>query len=186
MTPTTSQSLTDHELLDPTRMLEAKTLVEIIRRDMRTDRRSAEAGLERLSTLLAPPALGNQADAAMPLWQRRLVIRYIDENLSGQIECRDLAELVGLSRSYFARLFKGAFGEGPRAFVIRRRVELSKALMLQTSQRLCDIALAAGFADQSHMTRQFHQIVGKTPSAWRRMRRAIASTVFVDGHRLAS
>lgn len=186
MTPATSHSLNDHELIDPSRMLEAKTLVEIIRRDLQTDRRSAEAGLERLSTLLAPPALGDLTDAVMPIWQRRLVIRYIDENLSGQIECRDLADLVGLSRSYFARLFKGAFGEGPRAFVIRRRVELSKALMLQTSQPLCEIALAAGFADQSHMTRQFHQIVGKTPSAWRRMRRAMEPIVLRQSRRLAS
>lgn len=173
MTPATSQSYDRRELLDPSRMLEAKTLVETIRRDLRTNQRSAEAGLERLSHLLAPPALGERPDATMPMWQRRVVIRYIDENLTGVIGCSELAGLVGLSRSYFARLFKGAFGEGPRAFVIRRRIALCKALMLETSQPLCEIALAAGFADQSHMTRQFHQVVGKTPSAWRRMTRAM-------------
>jgi AraC family transcriptional regulator len=186
MTPVPSLSFAEGEPLDPARRLEATTLVELIRRDMRVDRRSAEAGLERLSSLLAPPALGDLGAAAMPIWQRRLVIRYIDENLAGAIECRDLAKLVGLSRSYFARLFKGAFGEGPRAFVIRRRVELSKVLMLQTSQRLCDIALAAGFADQSHMTRQFHQLVGETPSAWRRMGRAIDPALAGQALRLAS
>lgn len=186
MTPVTSQSFADGEALDPARVLEAQSLVALIRRDLRNDRPAAEAGLDRLSTLLAPPPLGDLNGAAMPLWQRRLVIRYIDENLAGAIECRDLARLVGLSRSYFARLFKDAFGEGPRAFVIRRRVEMSKALMLQTSQRLCDIALAAGFADQSHMTRQFHLIVGKTPSAWRRMRRAVEPSPGAEHLRWAS
>jgi AraC-like DNA-binding protein len=186
MSSATSLSLVEGEPLDPARRLEATTLVALIRRDMRTDRRSAEAGLERLSSLLAPPALADLAGAAMPVWQRRMVMRYIDENLAGAIECRDLAQLVGLSRSYFARQFKGAFGEGPRAFVIRRRVELSKALMLQTSQRLCDIALAAGFADQSHMTRQFHALVGKTPSAWRRLRRAVDQAPVLEARRLAS
>jgi len=186
MTPATSLSFPENEPLDPARVLEAQSLVELIRRDLRNDRRSAEEGLERLSTLLTPPPLGDLTRALMPIWQRRIVIRYIDDNLSGAIECQDLARLVGLSRSYFARLFKEAFGEGPRAFVIRRRVEMSKALMLQTTQRLCDIALASGFADQSHMTRQFHHIVGETPSAWRRMRRAIELSAGVERLRLAS
>jgi AraC-like DNA-binding protein len=43
--------------------------------------------------------------------------------------------------------------------------------MLATDEPLCQIALAAGFADQSHLTKRFQYAVGITPSVWRRHRK---------------
>jgi AraC family transcriptional regulator len=47
-------------------------------------------------------------------------------------------------------------------------VELAKHLILNTDEPLCQIALAAGFVDQSHFTRVFSQRVRVSPAAWRR------------------
>jgi AraC-like DNA-binding protein len=79
-----------------------------------------------------------------------------------------LAKLVSLSPSYFCRAFKESFGETPHAFVIRRRVERARTLMLTTSESLSQIALACGLVDQAHLCRCFRQVTGMTPGAWRR------------------
>jgi AraC-like DNA-binding protein len=42
-------------------------------------------------------------------------------------------------------------------------------MMTSTRERLTDIALACGFADQSHLNRHFRRVVGTSPGLWRRM-----------------
>jgi AraC-like DNA-binding protein len=51
-----------------------------------------------------------------------------------------------------------------------RRIEAVQRRLLETSASLSEIALACGFADQSHLTRVFRAQVGQSPAHWRRMR----------------
>ena len=104
-------------------------------------------------------------------WQARRLIAHIDAHLEGTIRVKDLATLLGLSTGHFCRVFKCTFGISAHAYVLRRRIELSKRLMLTTETTLSDIALSCGMGDQSHFTRSFRRIVGETPHAWRRNRR---------------
>src|ERR1700730_7993533 len=60
-------------------------------------------------------------------------------------------------------------GTSPMAYVAVRRVDRAKLMMASTGQRLTDIALACGFADQSHLNRYFRRIVGVSPGLWRRV-----------------
>ena len=92
--------------------------------------------------------------------------------MSSQILIRELARLLGLSPSQFCRAFKCTFGVPPRDYMLRRRIEVAQALMLTTPAPLSAIALRCGMCDQPHFTRSFHRIVGETPYAWRRTRRA--------------
>jgi len=55
--------------------------------------------------------------------------------------------------------------------LVTQRIERAKQLLLNTNQSLCEIALAAGFADQSHFTRVFSQRIKASPAAWRRARK---------------
>jgi AraC family transcriptional regulator len=102
-------------------------------------------------------------------WQVRRVMHFIDANLSTKIGPRDLADLVRLSVSHFARVFRATVGKSPRAFLIHRRIERAKEMMLETELPLVQIALACGLADQSHFTKRFTRIVGMSPAAWRRV-----------------
>ena len=54
------------------------------------------------------------------------------------------------------------------AYVAARRVERAKLMMTSTRGKLTEIALACGFADQSHLTKSFSRVVGMTPWRWRR------------------
>ena len=94
--------------------------------------------------------------------------RLIEEHLGSKLEVGRIAEHVSLSRSHFSRAFKLSMGSSPMAYVSMRRVERAKLMMTSTGQPLIEIALACGFADQSHLNRCFRHVIGISPGKWRR------------------
>jgi AraC family transcriptional regulator len=104
-------------------------------------------------------------------WQMRKVIAFVESNLYRHIHVQELAKLLDLSASYFCRAFKRAFGASPSHYVIGRRIDAAKTMMLTTSEPLREIAVNCGMCDQQHFTRSFRRIVGETPSMWRKTRR---------------
>jgi len=102
-------------------------------------------------------------------WQARRVLVHIESNLGSKMAVHELAQLVGLSVSHFSKAFTRSFRFPPMKYVATRRVERAKFLMTSTSKQLSAIALACGFADQSHLTRCFRRIVGTSPGIWRRI-----------------
>ena len=103
-------------------------------------------------------------------WQKKRLSTYIDAHLGGTIRIEELARQVNFSESHFSHAFRKTFGTSAHEYLTRRRIEVAQSLMLTTREPLCAIALRCGLSDQSHLTRLFRRIVGKTPSAWRRTR----------------
>lgn len=101
-------------------------------------------------------------------WQARRTLAYIEENLGSKLGIGDLANVVELSRSHFSRAFKHSVGLSPMEYVTVRRVERARAMIVSTRERLAEVALACGFADQSHLNRRFRNLVGMSPGQWRR------------------
>jgi AraC-like DNA-binding protein len=112
------------------------------------------------------PVAANVRGGLPPRVVRRL-LEHIDCNIDRQIIVEDLAKVANLSASYFARAFKRSVGLTPHDYLIRRRVERTMELLSDTEMPLSAIALAAGFADQSHFARRFRQHVGVSPRAYR-------------------
>ena len=104
---------------------------------------------------------------ALPAWHIRRITAHIEKNIDSRIMISDLAALVGLGHSHFRRAFKKCFGIGPHAFLMECRIRRAQDLMRTTDHSLSEIAVAAGFADQAHLTTRFRRIVGVTPRAWR-------------------
>jgi len=99
----------------------------------------------------------------------RAVADYIEAHFDQPILISDMAAVANLSPYHFARLFKQAFGESPRQYILTRRVRRAKH-MIRSEDRLGFSAIAAdcGFASQSHMTTTFRQVIGCTPGEYRR------------------
>jgi AraC family transcriptional regulator len=97
----------------------------------------------------------------------RRVREHIDANIEQRISVEALARLANLSVCYFVRAFKQSVGLTPHDYLIRRRVERTMDLLSGTELSLSEIALAAGFADQSHCARRFRQHVGMSPRDYR-------------------
>jgi AraC family transcriptional regulator len=96
------------------------------------------------------------------------VIRYIEQNISRPISLDDLATIAQVSRFHFTRLFKRTVGISPMAYLERSRVQRAQDLIKEGELPLAEIAVAVGFADQSHFTRRFHLHNGLTPAVFAR------------------
>jgi AraC-like DNA-binding protein len=115
---------------------------------------------------------------APPQWRgglRPRVLRrvqdYIDSHLSEDLELEQLALTAGLSLHHFARAFRTSVGVPPHQFVLQRRLRLARDLLTSTNRPIADIAIAAGFSDQSHLARHFRQSFAVSPIAFRRSHR---------------
>jgi AraC family transcriptional regulator len=98
------------------------------------------------------------------LWQ---VLDYINDYLDQDIRLADLAGLLGMSQFYFSHLFKQSIGTTPYQYLLQQRIERAKQLLKQTDQSIIDIALLCGFNSHSHLSKQFRQLTGTTPRAYR-------------------
>lgn len=81
----------------------------------------------------------------------------------------EMACSVGLSESWFNKVFKNTTGQTPLQWQLARRVELAQQIMLESEMTVTDVAAKLGFSDQAHLTKTFRQVVGDTPASWRRI-----------------
>ena len=116
----------------------------------------------------APRRLERGRDGVLPQGRLRTVVEYIEEHLDGCPTLAQLAAVVRLNPYHFARQFKVATGLPPHQYVILRRVERAKQLLQAgTDLSLAEVALRAGFCDQSQFSRHFKRLVGVTPGQFR-------------------
>lgn len=95
--------------------------------------------------------------------QVQQAIDYIHTHLDRDLSLVEIAEVINISPTYFASLFKRAIGTSPHQYVIQQRVEKAKEMLLKTDVTIADVALQVGFSSQSHLTQQFKRITGMTP-----------------------
>jgi len=101
-------------------------------------------------------------------WQAKRACERLEANLQGTLTLQQLATELGLSAGHFSRAFRISTGLPPHQWLLHQRVAKAKRLLSDRSLPLSEIAIAAGFANQSHFTRVFSSIVGTSPGAWRR------------------
>ncbi len=92
----------------------------------------------------------------------------MDRSYADALDVEALAASVHLSRAHFIRSFKETFGETPHRYLQRRRLERAMALLRETDLPVTEICLAVGFSSLGTFSRTFRDIVGRSPSAFRR------------------
>lgn len=104
------------------------------------------------------------------LSQRRLrrVFDFIAGNLANDLSLGELAGVAQVSASHFKTLFKETVGMPVHQYVIRQRVEYATELLQRGETPLAEVALEAGFANQSHLARCMKRLIGITPNQLRR------------------
>jgi AraC family transcriptional regulator len=83
----------------------------------------------------------------------------------------EVARAVEVHPAHLARAFRRHFGVSLGSYVRRLRLEWAAAELARAESPLASVALAAGFADQSHFSRMFKLHTGLTPRVYRRLRR---------------
>jgi AraC family transcriptional regulator len=97
----------------------------------------------------------------------KMICDYVEENLPCRLSLPCLAALCDLSAWHFAVQFKAATGLSPGQYVLRRRLELAKRLVMTTELPVWNVAWSAGFENISHFRRQFRHHVGLLPGELR-------------------
>jgi AraC family transcriptional regulator len=105
--------------------------------------------------------------AGLAPWQLRRVMEAMDRAESETPPLANLAALVGLSPAYFCTAFRRSTGVPPHTWQRARRVERAQGLLARSDLPLAEVALACGFANQSHFTRVFREVTGSTPARFR-------------------
>jgi AraC-like DNA-binding protein len=130
---------------------------------------------------LVMPKVPNGADAdgrargGLTPWKARMLKQHIEQHLEEALRNRELAALVGLSESYFCRAFKDSFGDSPHHYILRRRIDHARQLLLTTDVSLGQVGIDCGLADQAHFCRLFRRFHGESPGAFRRARAAVSA-----------
>jgi AraC family transcriptional regulator len=106
-------------------------------------------------------------EGGLPPHHLRKILDYIEAHLDQEIRLETLAQLLKMSQFHFSRLFKQSIGLSPYRYLIQQRIERAKSLLSHTDQSIVDIALSCGFNSHSHLSKQFRQVTGITPKAYR-------------------
>lgn len=120
--------------------------------------------IELLSLANDPPAQAIRLSDA----QLQRVLAYIDANLDQPLPIDILCREAGVSSSHLRTWFKAAMGVTIHRYILRRRVETARQLLLQDNRKLSDIALEAGFSHQSHLAKWMRREFGRSPGELRR------------------
>jgi AraC family transcriptional regulator len=145
--------------------------------ELASDAAGDRLAAESLANLLAvhlirngsvPRTPARRTDGAMPQRKLRAVVEYIEEHLDAGLTVEQMAAVAHLSAYHFARQFKATTGLPPHQYVLARRVARAQQLLQQDGDlSLAEIALCAGFLDQSQFSHHFKRVVGITPRQFR-------------------
>jgi AraC family transcriptional regulator len=178
---TTSQSAPEGERIHTVAIRELVagviSLLQTATEEVERDREAAKIFIARASSLLQMEANRNAASDAevrsggLAPWQVHRVKAFVEVHLAQAVSVESLSEMTRLSKTHFSRCFRRSFGETPHAYVVRRRLDRARHLMLTSDIALSELALACGFCDQAHLCKLFRKSTGKSPAGWRREQR---------------
>ena len=141
--------------------------------------------VEALVTQLSRPVVSIDSTASMPSLIGRLAASgapvgsalprqgtpldaaraYLRAHVNELVTIAELADMMGLAESHLIRAFHREFGLPPHAYQMRLRLA-SAGELLSRGLSVSTVAFECGFADQSHLSRNFKAVYGLTPAAW--------------------
>lgn len=99
----------------------------------------------------------------------RRIKEWVDAKMEEDLSLNDLAQSVGMSRAHFSRMFRKSTGVTPHQFVLRQRLERAKEMLRYRDTQVLDVAVAYGFKTQQHFAQVFRDMMGVSPTKYRRI-----------------
>jgi AraC-like DNA-binding protein len=92
----------------------------------------------------------------------------MDRDYAQPLDVEALARSVGMSAGHFSRQFRAAYGETPYAYLMTRRIERAMALLRRGDLSVTEVCFAVGCSSLGTFSTRFTELVGMSPSAYRR------------------
>lgn len=96
-----------------------------------------------------------------------VIIALMTRRLGSPVTNAEMASVAGMSVRSLERCFAQEYGIAPQQYLKRLRIQTACRLLVDTKESISAISLRCGFADQSHLTREFRKVVGLTPGSYR-------------------
>lgn len=96
-------------------------------------------------------------------------VAFIRHNYSYPIQVSEIADYVGIDRTYLYRIFMHQAGVSPKQYLSRYRLEEAKEMLVQTEYRITEIAYSCGYHDSSSFCRHFQKETKTAPARYRRL-----------------
>lgn len=104
-----------------------------------------------------------------------------DRDFAQPLTLEAMAREANLSKFHFARSFAATYGETPRAYLTRRRIERAKDLLRGANLTVTEICYVVGFESLGSFSTRFRQLVGTSPSDYRQSATASAGPPQIPG-----
>jgi AraC-like DNA-binding protein len=101
--------------------------------------------------------------------QLKEVFHFIETNYHQPIGLSDVAKAVGYSPAYLTNLVRCQTGQTVNRWIVERRMAAARSLLLESDRSVEQIATAVGYQNVGHFFRQFHQLYGMPPKAWKKL-----------------
>lgn len=92
---------------------------------------------------------------------------FIDKNYTQNISLKDIADTLYVSQHYLSHLFKRDLGDSPFNYLIRRRIEESKRLLVESNTPVHEVAARVGYSNDKYFSMLFKKVTGQTPTGFR-------------------
>lgn len=92
---------------------------------------------------------------------------YMTKNIQRRFGIRELAAEAGMNPDYLSRQFRLSFGAAPKTYVMQLRIRHASSYLLASDDDIAAVAQRFGYDSVFLFSRQFHQVMGQSPSAWR-------------------
>jgi AraC family transcriptional regulator len=163
---------------------ELEAIIWAIKREMEMGSPSGRLYLDGLTLAVASRLVVRHSSVTKRMEERdegldgrtlKQVLSFIEDQLAEDLSLEKIAAIAAMSASHLQTLFRISMGVTVHQYVIQRRVERAKAMLMQDGLSMAEIALAAGFAHQSHMARHMRRALGMPPQALKRLLTEVAT-----------
>jgi AraC-like DNA-binding protein len=100
-------------------------------------------------------------------------LNYINQNINEKIKIADLAKHTKWDSQHFSRIFHQFMGVTPHKYIVQKKIEKAKVLLIETEVPIIQISFELGFGSYSNFCTTFKKATNKTPERFRKMQQVI-------------
>ncbi|MFC0213691.1 helix-turn-helix domain-containing protein [Paenibacillus chartarius] len=115
------------------------------------------------------PTAGMEQTPSQSQSNVKRILQFINQNYTGEVSLDDISKALHLNKYYLCHIFKEITGHTINNYLVRRRLEEAKKLLLSTDEPIGVIAEKLGFTTPIHFSRSFKQFSGVSPQAFRKI-----------------
>ena len=130
-----------------------------------SDQQRLHALLYIIATSFDAPV--SEQASSLSMQQRQQLAKYVQTHVQYKVQPADLAQHLGYSADYFSRLFKRSYGRSPKRWLMEQRVSMAQYHLRNSNLPMLEVAACCGYDDQNIFSRQFKQVMGCSPTAFR-------------------